>query len=230
MLQQLAAYAELGYGSVCNPPWFGFDLRTHIAERDIQVLAYTNAEPAYLDQLGEFRGFHVIRDPRDMAVSAYFSHLSSHPTVYWPELIPHRESLARLSKSDGLLADLRFTSILPTDGYDLRPYDAMATWDYGTGNIMEIRFEELVADPHSGFSRILRHLDMKIPDARLAEILASYSFEVLSGGRSRGTEDAGAHYRRGVPGDWREHLEPRHRNLFRELHGNLANRLGYDVA
>jgi hypothetical protein len=230
VLEQLAASASLGYGSVCNPPWFGFDLRNHIAERGIQVLAYTNAEPNYLGQLGEVRGFHVIRDPRDMAVSAYFSHLSSHPTVYWPELIPHRESLSRLSKSDGLAADLLFTNLLPTDGYALRPYDAMAQWDYGADNILEIRFEELISDPLSGFQRILRHLGMKISSGCLAEALASNSFERLSGGRSRGREDASAHYRRGIPGDWRQHFEPRHQDLFLELHGDLVARLGYNTA
>jgi hypothetical protein len=227
VLGDIAAAAGLRYGSVCNPAWFGYDLQAFADAHGLDMVSYTNAEPADVGGLRDYLGFHVIRDPRDMAVSAYFSHLSSHPTEWWPELVTHRAALRELEKSDGLIADMRFTALLPTGGYDLRPYDAMANWDYASAAVREMRFEELTRDPAAGFRSVLSHLRLDVPGTVLEPILARYSFEVLSGGRPRGQEDLGAHYRRGVPGDWRRHFEPRHLSEFARLHGDLAVRLGY---
>ena len=52
-------------------------------------------------------------------------------------------------------------------------------------------------------------------------------FEVLSGGRERGSGDPGRHYRKGVPGDWEDHLEPSHVSAFESRFGELLERCGY---
>lgn len=227
IFEEIAAASGLRYGRVCNPGWAGGDLQAFADARGLDVLAYTNADPAYVRQLRDYLGFHVIRDPRDMAVSAYFSHLSSHPTEHWPELAAHRAALRDMPKSDGLVADMRFTARLPTGGCDLRPYDALASWDYASETVCEMRFEDLTRDAGTGFRAALEHLRLRVPSTLLDRILARYSFEALSGGRSPGQEDQAAHYRRGIPGDWRRHFEPRHRAEFTRLHGDLAVRLGY---
>jgi len=227
VLGDIAAASGLRYGSVCNPGWFGHDLQAFVDEHGLDMLAYVNADPVYATQLRDYRGFHVIRDPRDMAVSAYFSHLTSHPTRYWPELVAHRAALRELPKSDGLVADMQFTARLPTDGCDLRPYDAMASWDYASDEVCELRFEQLTGDPGVGFCTVLAHLGLRVPDSVLLPILDRYSFAALSGGRLPGQEDQSAHYRQGTPGDWQRHFEPRHRAEFTRLHGELAARLGY---
>jgi hypothetical protein len=52
--------------------------------------------------LENFKGFHVIRDPRDICVSAYYSHLYSHPVENWPELNELRSRLLQVTKEEGL--------------------------------------------------------------------------------------------------------------------------------
>jgi Sulfotransferase domain len=227
VLGDIAAATGLRFASVCNPAWIGYDVQAFADARGLDMIAYTNAEPRYISQLRDYLGFHVIRDPRDMAVSAHFSHLSSHPTDYWPELVQHREVLRGLPESEGLIADMRFTARLPTDGYDLRPYEAMANWDYTSAAIQEMRFEALTRDPSLGFRAVLSHLRLDVPDAIVEETLTRYSFAALSGGRSPGQEDRSAHYRRGVPGDWRRHFGAQHREEFSRLHGDLVAQLGY---
>src|SRR5262245_34399383 len=54
------------------------------------------------------RCLHVIRDPRDVLVSAYFSHLKSHPTDVWTALESQRKILANLPREDGILATMEF--------------------------------------------------------------------------------------------------------------------------
>jgi hypothetical protein len=92
--------------AVYNPHQFSNGLREFVEHNRIDFIAYGQADIKYIRALAELRGFHVIRDPRDMAVSAYFSHLYSHPTADWPELIKHRKILQSLSKREGLLLEI----------------------------------------------------------------------------------------------------------------------------
>ena len=116
---------------------------------DFLVLANANHTDAF--SLPLYRGFHVVRDPRDVIVSAYFSHKNSHPTDEWPELMAHRERLQTVSKPEGLYLEMEFS----------RPFlEDMFTWDYEQENVMEWHMEDLTRDPHSSFLRIFQFMDM----------------------------------------------------------------------
>jgi Sulfotransferase domain len=227
VLESLASAAGLRWQCVSNAKWFGYDLQRYVDEHAIDVLSYTNAEIRYVEQLRRFRGFHVIRDPRDMLVSAYFSHRESHGTEYWPELVAHRVRLTELSQPAGLLCDLQFTVRLPTDGYELRPFDAMAAWDYGRPDVLELRFEQLVADPVGSFAAAVEFVGLPASREEVARAVKAHTFETLSGGRKPGEVREGHHYRSGVPGDWRRFLEVRHVAALARETGDLAARLGY---
>ena len=113
------------------------------------LLSYTNANMAYLDTLPPFRGFHVVRDPRDVVVSGYFSHLHSHPTDNWPELEAHRAKLKALSKEEGLMLELDFSRQFLQD---------MRTWDYQQPHILEMKLEDISPDPWGAYHQIFSHL------------------------------------------------------------------------
>lgn len=233
------------------------------AERP-DFLAYTNADRADLDGLPPFRGFHVIRDPRDVIVSGYFSHRYSHPTDGWPELAAHRAQLQQMSKEDGLLEEMAFSA---------ERLRQMGAWDYAQPNVMEVKMEHLTAAPHETFcaifdflgildrtdrslpARVLKTAAMqlnalnqrgrhrtpfglpispvRIPQRTLAErhvaaVLRRKSFKKLSGGRKKGQENVRSHYRKGQPGDWRNHFTAAHAAHFAERFGGLLVRLGYE--
>jgi len=126
-------------------------LRAWVETQDIEFLAYTNAEIEEAEALPSHRGFHVVRDPRDVLVSGYFSHKNTHPTDNWPELEAHREVLQSLSKEEGLLREIEFS----------RPFlMAMRNWDYDQKHILELKMEDLTQDPDHQFRRVLRHLEL----------------------------------------------------------------------
>jgi hypothetical protein len=50
-----------------------------VADTSPDLLIDSNAWQVDADSLGPVGGFHMIRDPRDMIVSGYFSHRYSHP-------------------------------------------------------------------------------------------------------------------------------------------------------
>ncbi|HET6566618.1 MAG TPA: sulfotransferase domain-containing protein [Rhodothermales bacterium] len=229
-------------------------------------LAYTNANRSYVNGLRVYRGFHVVRDPRDVIVSAFFSHLYSHPTRNWPELEAHRTALQNVPKEEGLLLEMEFS----------RPnLKEMFTWDYGQEHILELKMEELTMDPVRGFTRVAQFLDLldqdepegvrrwigmaslkmnrlnqrgrrfmpgqvpmfPVPRRRLSRISASAlegiiqkkNFSKMAGGRRRGQEDVTSHYRRGIPGDWKNHFTPEHVRYFKDEYGGLLVKLGYEA-
>ncbi len=72
-----------------------------------------------------------------------------------------------------------------------------------SGRAWVVRYEDLVADPVTTLVGVLEHLEIPYSMQRVRDAVDAHSFERLSGGRRPGTEDRSAHYRRGVPGEWR---------------------------
>jgi len=126
-------------------------LRSWVGVHRVEFLAFTNAKIEQANSLPPHRGFHVVRDPRDVLVSAYFSHKNSHPTKDWPELEEHRKALQSLSKEEGLLKEIEFSRQF------LEP---MQNWDYDQDHILEVKMEELTGDPGQKFREILSHLEL----------------------------------------------------------------------
>ncbi|WP_434972483.1 sulfotransferase domain-containing protein [Longibacter sp.] len=239
------------------------DLGHFVRERDVDVLAYTNANVDHVRDLPPMRAFHVVRDPRDVLVSAYFSHLHSHPTENWPKLVEHRYRLQSMSKEEGLMREMVFSE--PT-------FDDMYTWDYDRRDVMEVHLEALSPSPESGFRDIFAFMNMldrsqtygmdrttksiamavnrwlyrgrhvlpstqeaprvdswpTLPIETLQTILEEKSFERLSGGREKGEEDVTSHFRKGVPGDWKNHFTDEHVSAFKDRYNDLLLKLGYE--
>jgi hypothetical protein len=219
---------------VHSPKQFNRDLKNFIEENRIDFLTYANADIEFVSQLENFKGFHVIRDPRDIAVSSYFSHLHSHSTDNWAALVKHREKLQNLQKSEGLFLDIEFI----TPGFK-----RLEKWNYTLPNVMEVKMEELTQDPYNKFVEIFDFLGIidkktswlpiklkpgKIASKKLAKILRKKRFSVLSGGRKPGKENAKHHFRKGVPGDWVNHFNEDHKKYFKKKFNPLLIKLGYE--
>lgn len=135
------------------------ELNTWVAAQRPDFLAYTNADIRQVRTLAHLRGFHVIRDPRDLIVSAYYSHLHSHPLHTWEALAEHRKRLQSLSKREGLLLEM---------DYSQRVLAEIGNWDYSQPNIMEVRMEHLIASPFEKMVEILTFLGMTTPQAEIS--------------------------------------------------------------
>jgi hypothetical protein len=239
---------------VWHPDMFNGDLSAFVAEYKIDFLAYTNADYECVRELKAVRGFHIVRDPRDICVSAYFSHLYSHETKNWPELVEHRRKLQGLSKDEGLLLDMEFVA-----GH----MDEMYRWDDKDTNFLQVRMETLTADPYRQFLKIFDFLDLldeklystrhwlgyalsrrvhrfsngrfinidgtrRLPAEKLLAIIWRNEFANKSGGRRPGQEDKANHYRKGSPGDWRNHFKAEHIQYFKASYNPLLLKLGYE--
>lgn len=258
-LRTIALACGWRHAIVHNPAMFQHDLKGFYQKKRPDLLTFSNAKWSYLTELPPFLGLHVIRDPRDVLVSSYFSHRNSHPTELWPELVSHRAELKRLSQVDGLLLELECRR---------EQFEDMAAWQYGAEHIYELKMEDFTQRPEHYYPdlfrfwqrlavsthpkreelqvtlnrtilRIERRLGwhQKLPRWRTAvtwpwllqEVIAANAFRRKSGGRVAGEVDLNHHYRMGIHGGWRRYFFPELMTRFKANYNDLLVQLGYEM-
>jgi hypothetical protein len=185
---------------------------------------YINFESfARLPKPDEHRAFFVVRDPRDLIVSHYFSSRYSH--IDNPGVLDDRARLADLPEKEGIIVCLRFMA-------ERGIFDALRSWAENSDadpRIKVFRFEDLVgAEQPRWMTQLMEHCDIRIPQEKLTAILSRLSFEKLSGGRKRGEEDKFHKYRSGTHGSWKKYFDEDVTQAFEQATGDLTRLLGYD--
>ncbi len=164
---------------------------------------------------------HIVRDPRDVAVSHafYIADMQPHHEwhVYFNTVATTMEERLRIviagHKEGGLVFE------------DLRSrYQSYLGWLEQPG-VLVVRFEEIRLRPGLALQRILHFVQQRgswplaVPEAQaLARLQAAIQ------PRRSGT------FRRGQPGAWREYFTPELKALFKEVTGDLLLRLGYEAS
>jgi hypothetical protein len=240
----------------------GRELRLAVAQEDryeklpsnlqkVGFLTHSNATDGIVRQLADvdYRAFHVVRDPRDILVSSYFSDKYSH-YVYGQQFAQFREQLGAMEFDEGLRLELERRTA---------EFEAMARWNYHNPRVYETRYEDLTTAPFEVFSRALAFIGIPMPEAGMANRAAraklaankwlrkvgmsvpvgsippqwlhawldTNSFQKIAG-RQKGQEDQKSHYRKGVAGDWVNYLTGENKNLFKARWGQLVVDLGYE--
>lgn len=210
----------------------GYDPR-RLTERYITrpFLKRTILTPFYIDYKGykltpkpnESAAIFVLRDPRDLVISHYFSMRYSHGAL--GGIVNYRRELEALSEPEGMLQTLEYLHSYGT-------FLCQSSWLNQSGSdttVLIVRFEDLIGS-HSLplWERVCHHLDIQIPMPILSQVLQDHSFEILSG-RRPGVEDKHAHYRKGIPGDWKSYFDEQLIERFKQLTGDLVVKAGYET-
>ncbi len=194
-------------GTIAGPLYIGYDSYRSIPKR------------------APYRTFFVMRDPRAMVVSWYFSARRNH--VVSKELTPHlyraRQDLQHLSTEEGLCRAIDYLE-------ERGRFAALRSWaEHGPDDdhVTLVRFEALRARDNFGAYRdLFDALDIRMPDAVLRELLDAYSFERLTG-RSRTEENTSSHLRGGGASSWQTYFTPVVEAHFHEATAGLPALLGY---
>jgi hypothetical protein len=186
----------------------------------ISLHSNSNVELQALEH--QYVGCHVIRDPRDMIVSAYYYHRWCHEewcTTKSDDGLSWQDRLLTASESEGMTMEIRRASYL---------IEAMLRWDYTNPNFLEVRFEDLITDPSGQFQNIFQRFGFSDEQVEVGlKVVKECSFEKMTK-RQRGQEAPTHHFRKGVAGDWKQHFKEEHILLFKELYPGALTALGYE--
>ena len=230
-------YEVFWYSSLC-----GDSLPAFVAQHpstDIMIVHDVRAEQVM--ELGQVQGVHVIRDPRDVVISALRSHKGSH---WFPEGRPewhHQQRLREVSEEEGLALEIENAH---------RYLDPIKKWfeTVEQPGVMDIAFEEITRHPYEGILQILTAAERLDESRSTARFIATSFHAVLNrlgskvglrwpmravpGGQAlaaayRMRYRRNAHHQGGVVGQWRGTLRDDNLALYTEAHGGLAEQMGY---
>ncbi|OGW56187.1 MAG: hypothetical protein A3D21_03710 [Nitrospirae bacterium RIFCSPHIGHO2_02_FULL_42_12] len=170
---------------------------------------------------GSYKAIYILRDPRDLVVSYYFSTMYSHAPL--PGIDAKREKLIDMELNDGLTFCMQ-------NFIDRGHFEAQRSWIHACDDtVMLVRYEDLVG-PHSEdfFKKIFDHCKIELTEYDLQKLLDKYSFEKLSKGRKQGEENQRQHYRKGIAGDWKNYFSDDVKDVFKQKTGDLLIALKYE--
>jgi len=164
----------------------------------------------------EAKVIHIIRDGRDVAVSAMY----------------HARNFGRGRERNGA----REGSVFPEGNLEKLAAEWASkvgkTVEDGPellgGNYTEVRYEALLEWPAREVRRLLKFLGVGSDEETARRCVDAASFERLSRGRKRGEEDPSSFFRKGVAGDWENVFTGQDRETFDQEAGGLLARLGYE--
>jgi len=142
--------------------------------------------------------FVVLRDLRDILVSAYFSLIASHQEIGGVSAV--RRKLSRMSQEDGFLWLL----------LQWMPWNALIFETWVKSEEPWIRYEDLLVNDIKILEAVLiNQCKLDVPKEILHQAIVNCRFDKLSGGRMPGVEKLDMHYRKGIAGDWKNHFTER---------------------
>lgn len=166
-----------------------------------------------------YRAFFVFRDPRDIVVSDYYSLKTTHaPMGSIPRI---RKVLQERPMKDGLLYVIQHLS-------DEGLFNSLRSWAVApkSETLRLFHYEDLTGErQREEVDQMLRHCGIVLPPAELTTLLSRYSFSRMRKDPT-GTPEM-SHYRKGTPGDWRNHFDDDIYEAFEAATGNLVELLGY---
>ncbi len=187
-------------------------------ERIALSLFFSHQRFAAIPKPERYRAFYVLRDPRDLVVSSYFSTRDSHTPM--GDIPAVRQALRDRSKKDGLLW-------LVDDLAAKGRFKAMRSWADAPADeaVRLFRYEDLTGErQREELDGLMRHCGIVLPARELDTLLGRYSFARMDVRQRTGST---SHYRKGEPGDWRNHFDDDIHEAFVRATGNLAEQLGY---
>jgi hypothetical protein len=166
----------------------------------------------------------VYRDPRDMLISHVFYATDMHPGHgmhrYYTQTLGSME--ARINAAiEGV----------EEPGSELSPvsakYESYLGW-LAQPEVLSLRFEDLILEQQAALGRLLDYLAQRGFRPQAGRQGSSWKTMAIATLQQAIAPQRSGTYRKGQPGNWREHFTAANKRLFKERAGDLLIRLGYE--
>jgi sulfotransferase 6B1 len=180
--------------------------------------AHLFAQPEVVRRIAApaFVPYFIFRDPRDVVVSHVFYVTDMEPRhvhhAYYQSL-PDFDARLRVSILGRPDADMEFPDIAGR----FAPY--LGWLDQPC--VLKIHFEDLVNARNATLGHILDHFLARVPLSTPRETMLGHLESSINPQRS-------PTFRSGKTGEWRKHFTPEHKQIFKDVAGDLLIRLGYE--
>lgn len=172
---------------------------------------YTHYLPQLHRLFPQARIIHIVRDPRDVAVSRMgHSHRIGLKQVFTPGTEQHRATVEAAVR-------LWTEAVSKVDAFAAEHPQL----------VHELKYRDLHYEPANSLKRLFGFLGADADPVLLDRISRETSFEALSGGRKAGEEDPNAFLRKGVPGDWKTRLDVETARIIDQACGPLMRRKAF---
>jgi len=233
LIQVLQGLTELGpFVNPGFPPVNRFEDNSHLDEQQILKqlenmragdirYAYLPAREPYLATLLKHNRANVFiyRDPRDMIISHVFYATDMHKGHgmhrYYTETLSTIEERVNAAILGVKHPDARISGVSDR-------YKANLPWLDMSG-VFSIRFEDIIMKPKDSLGRMVDYFSEFGFQLRISR---SNAIEVL---QNAITPKKSGTFRKGEPGNWREHFTEANKQIFKENTGDLLQRLGYET-
>jgi len=184
------------------------------------VYCYLHAKEPFIAELihNGIASFFVYRDPRDLIVSHVFYATEMHPGhgmhFYYTQKLSSMEQRINAAILGVHEHNAQLSSVK-------EKYQNYLGWlDQPT--VLSIRFEDLILNRPDALNRILDHMSARGFEPQPPR---QQAIDALNSAISPG---ASGTFRRGQPGEWRNHFTSENKRVFKEVTGELLQRLGYE--
>jgi len=173
----------------------------------------------------------VVRDPRDMFVSAYYHETSF--TEREKSLLIERyfqKDPQRSAAED--FAEYLEAKLLHVTHPRFFYSQFLDTW-LGRPNVCVVRYEDFIEDAEAQLIRVVRFMGRSIDLQRIRSSVSENSFEnttrrLYGSERPTGVADNTRFVRKGIVGDWKNHFNAKSCELIEKFEGSSLRRLGYE--
>lgn len=187
--------------------------------------------------LPEAKVIHIIRDGRDVAVSAMHhawnhavdagGHLSIKPEELAKRDAYRKDPKAFLASGESIFDEGRLREGFVKSWKSMTARAIEQGPDLLNDKYTEVRYEDLLERPEKETGRLFDFLGARTDEKIVRQCVEATNFERISK-RKRGEEDSASFLRKGVAGDWKNVFTKRDRQIFKEEAGDLLVRLGYE--
>lgn len=186
-------------------------------KRDGYCYAGFRSFPPYLDDfdLTGFKKVLLVRDPRDILVSLYFSEKKSHP-------IPKGELGEQLSAWREEVANMTVDQHALRTAENIRNNFERYTDHVIDDNSKVFRYEDVIFEKRQWLEEVLDYVQLNVSKKEIHRIADKHDIRPDK-------EDASQHIRRVTPGDHKEKLQPETIGKLNGIFAEQLDRFGYSA-